>query len=87
MPIRHRRRRTIGHGKEKRLKPYYTVVVAYRATGATPFHPTTSIGPFSKLSRGAFPTASAARKWAREHLGFGGWKVKRITETAFLGVK
>jgi hypothetical protein len=85
MPLgRHRRKRTIGHGSQKRLKPYYTVIVG---PGPTEWHATDRTGPFSKLSRGAFRSSKEARAWARSHLGPHGWKIKRITETAFLGVK
>ena len=81
---KHRRRKqTIGRGKQKRHKPYYTVIVGH---GPTEWHATEKSGPFSKLSRGAFRSASEARAWARKHLGIRGWKIKRITETAFLGV-
>jgi hypothetical protein len=43
---------------------YFTVIIPYVATGRTEWHPTEPTGPFSKLSRGAFPSKRKARAWA-----------------------
>ena len=50
------------------LTPYFTVRIPHVEAGATQWHPTTSTGPFSVLSRGAFKTAKQARAWADKHL-------------------
>jgi hypothetical protein len=67
------------------LKPYYTVLIPYIATGATEWHPTESTGPFSQLSRGAFPTMGAACVWADMHLGGTTYKVAYVHFDGSLG--
>jgi hypothetical protein len=75
MPFARRRRHAPRHMRHKSqvkalgLMPYYTVRIPYTLAGATEWHPTTSTGPFSVLTRGAFKTAKAARAWATKHLG------------------
>lgn len=74
-------KRTIGHGREKRLRPYYTVVLG---SGPTKWHATTSSGPFAHVTRGVFRSAADARAWARSHVGPFGWKIKRVTDNSGL---
>lgn len=51
------------------MNPYFTIVIAYQERFALdPWMPHDASGPFSTLSRGAFPTKSEARAWARTHL-------------------
>ena len=51
------------------MDSYYTVIVPYSPPGfRTEWHPDTSVGPFSTLSRGSFYTYAAAVAWARDHL-------------------
>lgn len=64
---------TTGHTgrRDNRLHPvppYFTVLIPWSDT-PTRFHPTEKTGPFSELVRGSFPTPTAARRWADEHLG------------------
>lgn len=51
------------------MDPYFTIVIAYQELYKDdPWMPHEATGPFSTLSRGAFPTKSEARAWARTHL-------------------
>jgi hypothetical protein len=47
----------------------YAVIIPYTARGATEWHPSEPIGPFSTLVRGSFLTCEQAAAWAREKLG------------------
>lgn len=52
------------------IPTYFTCIVPYvPAAYQTEWHPTEAAGPFSVLTRGAFPTVEAAIDWARTHLG------------------
>ena len=47
----------------------YSVFVHFAPPSvATPWHPTTSEGPFAVLTRGAFETTGEAHAWARRNL-------------------
>lgn len=58
------------------MNTYYTVIVPWSDT-PTEWHPTTPIGPFSRLSRGAFKTIELAGQWAADHLNGQPFEIKR----------
>lgn len=58
------------------LTGYYTILLPYTTTQATKWHPTKPTGPFSLLSRGAFPDMSAMMQWAAENLEQGPWSYR-----------
>ncbi len=60
----------------------FTVLVPFVAKNATKWHPTTTVGPFATLTRGAFKTEAEAHTWARENLGGHPYEV-----TTFEGVE
>lgn len=43
---------------------YVSVVVPFTAKNPTEWHPTTPVGPFSRLTRGAFRREADAHQWA-----------------------
>lgn len=53
------------------MTPYFTVVIPFEDNPhrRTQWHPTEGVGPFSVLTRGAFPTEADAHAWAIKHLG------------------
>ncbi len=60
-------------------KFYFTVIIPFTAPAhATAWHPTTSVGPFSTLSRGCFKTKKEARAWADAHLNKQPYKLRRF---------
>lgn len=57
-------------GRDNRLQPvppYFSVLIPW-SDAPTRWHPTEKTGPFSELSRGVFPTPTAARRWADANL-------------------
>lgn len=56
---------------------YYTILIPW-SDKPTQWHPTTKVGPFAVLSRGAFRHAEEAEEWAKEHLDGQPFEVKRI---------
>lgn len=57
---------------------YFSLLIPYVAPPlATQWHPLAPEGPFSVLSRGAFPTKQAARRWAKAHLRGSPYELKR----------
>lgn len=62
-------------------EPYYTVIIDYEPDlgKRTVWHPTTDVGPFRRLSRGAFSVPIKAVMWAGRFLGLDtAWFVQRI---------
>ncbi len=57
---------------------YFTLLIPFVATNATVWHPTTSVGPFAVLTRGAFGTEAEAHAWADAHLEGHPYTVKPI---------
>lgn len=65
------------------MDPYYTCIVPYVGPEhATQWHPTTNVGPFATLSRGAFATESDAIAWGKAHLGGCPYSVREIDPNA-----
>jgi hypothetical protein len=57
---------------------YFSVLVPYvKPHLATQWHPTSPSGPFAVLSRGAFRTKQAARRWAKAHLNGSPYELRR----------
>ena len=56
---------------------YYTVRIPF-SNKPTQWHPTTSSGPFSVLTRGAFKSVKEAEAWADKHLKGQPYSVKKI---------
>lgn len=60
---------------------YWTVCVSFEEDAAkrTEWHPDDRVGPFSVLTRGAFPTAMEGYRWARAKLGASTcWRLRLI---------
>ena len=54
---------------EPGCEAYYSVVIPYPTRGIpTVWHPTSPIGPFSTIVRGAFKTIEEAHQWAADKL-------------------
>ena len=61
------------------MQPYYTIEIPYvDPRFATEWHPTTSEGPFSTLTRGNFKSQNAAIEWAKAKLNGTPYTVKLI---------
>jgi hypothetical protein len=73
--IRERREQRTGL---RGLSGYYTVLIPYDPLRPSEWHPTTSKGPFSVLTRGAFKSKKAARDWADTHLNSDRYEVKYV---------
>lgn len=61
---------------EGNARRYWTVVIPY-STRPTKWHPTERTGPFSTLTRGAFPSPEQAEAWAQKNLGGQPYRVER----------
>jgi hypothetical protein len=64
------------------MENYFTVVIPYTSSGATVWHPTDMVGPFSTLTRGAFATLDEARMWADSHLGGTAYTIRYVDHEA-----
>lgn len=59
---------------------YYTVLIRWaEPKKRTKWHPTEKTGPFSTLTRGAFPSEKKAHDWAKKTLGDSSYEVKKIS--------
>lgn len=61
------------------MNPYFTILLR-PVDNPTRWHPTEKVGPFSTLSRGAFPTLDDAHEWARDHLPGHLYTVRRFSD-------
>jgi len=58
---------------------YFTVVIPWAdPKKRTKWHPTEKTGPFSRLTRGVFPSPDKAHTWAKKHLGDNPYEVKKV---------
>lgn len=60
------------------IRPYWTVLIPFTATGATEWHPTESEGPFAVLTRGAFGSILEAFRWAKSRLNGQPFKLRLV---------
>jgi hypothetical protein len=62
----------------------YSIIIPFTAKCPTQWHPTTPVGPFARLTRGAFASIDEVHEWAAEHLAsFHQYTVLAVvTETA-----
>lgn len=66
--------------RDNRLRPvdpYFSVLIPW-SDMPTRWHPTERTGPFAELSRGCFPTPTAARSWADAQLGGQPYKLQYV---------
>lgn len=61
---------------------YHLFVPFAPAAVATKWHPTTSVGPFSVLNRGRFPTMAAAVAWGKANLNGCPYTIHEVDEAA-----
>ena len=61
---------------EGNARRYWTVVIPY-SKRPTKWHPTEKTGPFSTLTRGAFPSPQQAEDWARRNLAGQPYRIEK----------
>jgi hypothetical protein len=59
------------------MNHYFSVLIPFVLKDPSRWHPRTSVGPFSTLSRGAFSTEAKAHAWAQHNLEGHPYEVKR----------